>query len=121
MGKRLTAEQRAVVEAVGCGEDVVVQACAGSGKTTTIRAIVSKARAPVLILTFNKQLQLEMQELVRAPHEVLTFHAAAGRFFGETVRDDSQLYGKLEAFERAGGEACGEAGGAARGGGPAAV
>ena len=92
----LTEEQRNVVDAAQKGKNVVVKACAGSGKSTTIREIVKSMKHACLFLTYNKELQLETGAHIKAPHEVLTFHALAGRVFARTIPNDSAMHFALE-------------------------
>jgi len=62
----LTEEQEAVVEAVLSGQDVLVQAFAGAGKTTTLVAVAREyllrhPHARIVYLTFNHRLLKEAQ------------------------------------------------------------
>lgn len=68
--ERLSSEQRNVIEAVLQGQDVIVDATVGSGKTATIQALCHVlAREPdepkVLYLTFSKLLKDEAIQKVR--------------------------------------------------------
>ena len=92
----LTAEQAAVVECVRAGLDGIVEAVAGSGKSTTILACLQVLSRPATVLTYNKSLQVGFAKKVQTPHEVLTFHALAGRVFGYVIRDDSSLLHALD-------------------------
>lgn len=86
-------EQRAIVEAVSAGHSVLVNAVAGSGKTTTVLAI---ARAnPSLSctqVTYNKQLKIEVREKARVAAisnlEVHTYHSLAVRCYDPCAYDD---------------------------------
>ena len=63
----LSAEQQRLVDAVASGENVIVDATVGSGKTTAIQALC-EAQDPdrqVLYLTYSKLLKLDAQRRVR--------------------------------------------------------
>jgi superfamily II DNA or RNA helicase len=49
-----TAEQQAVIDACGRGGNVVVEAAAGAGKTSTLRAAAGSLSGRVLYLAYNK-------------------------------------------------------------------
>lgn len=73
-----TDEQEAIHEAFNEGGTVVVEALAGTGKTTTLRqlaAIADRDRRTGLYLAYNKAIQQEAQ--VRFPNSVLTSTAHA--------------------------------------------
>ena len=61
-----TPEQRAIIDAVLTGEDVVVRALAGTGKTSTLKMIARRIlrRSPdkrIVYVAFNKTVQLEAE------------------------------------------------------------
>jgi hypothetical protein len=91
-GCRPSAEQWAVANATARGLNVLCRAVAGAGKTTTL--LICAARAPAqahLLLTYNKRLQVDVARRARPNVTVLTYHAAAGRSYGDTVRNDEQF------------------------------
>ncbi len=61
---------------------LIVNACAGTGKTTTLIEGVNRApEAHVLVCAFSKNIQLEMaSRLTRSGAEALTLHALGNRF-----------------------------------------
>lgn len=75
---RPTAEQEQIIEAVATGENVVVTAVAGSGKTSTLR-LIGDALAPKqgLYLAFGKDIQLEAEKTFPANVECRTAHSIA--------------------------------------------
>ena len=87
----LTQEQERIVSLVRDGHNVCVTAVAGSGKSTTILNAIRALKHPCLVLTYNTILQTELEPKIPSPHTVLTFHAAAGRFFKKTLPDDSAM------------------------------
>jgi AAA domain/UvrD-like helicase C-terminal domain len=65
-------EQRAVIAAISqC--NVIVDACAGSGKTTTVLGIAKIHQVPILLLTYNSRLRAETMERA-ADLPLLTVH-----------------------------------------------
>jgi hypothetical protein len=59
-------EQQAIIDVVKKGYNVVVDACAGSGKSTTILSTAkSQPERKFLLITYNKSLRKEIQEKVR--------------------------------------------------------
>jgi hypothetical protein len=63
-----TAEQHAILRAVKTGRDVVIQAGAGAGKTSTLELIAAAHPAPILLIVFNKTAQLDA--VTRMPKNV---------------------------------------------------
>lgn len=89
-GNVLSGEQRRFVAAVKRGENVLVDACIGSGKTTSIQEACRQAEGKkILYLTFNRRLMEEARARINADSnfcfaevcnvEVETFHSFAGR------------------------------------------
>jgi DNA helicase-2/ATP-dependent DNA helicase PcrA len=100
---RLTSEQRAVVE--WSGGHVLVEAVAGSGKTTVLvernRKLLRDGVPPIGILNvmFNKDAASQFQERLKsgsggALPRVMTFHALAYRLLNQMVQR-----GEIEPFE----------------------
>lgn len=59
-------EQQAIIDVIQKGYNVVVDACAGSGKSTTILSTAkSYPERKFLLITYNKSLRKEIQEKVR--------------------------------------------------------
>jgi len=89
-------EQQDILNAVGEGKHVMVNAVAGSGKSTTI---LSLARAfpnrRVLQITYNAMLRHEMKEKVRQYGlenlDIHTFHSLAVKYFVSTAHTDTEL------------------------------
>ena len=75
---RPTAEQEQIIEAVATGENVVVTAVAGSGKTSTLR-LIGESLAPQqgLYLAFGKDIQLEAEKTFPSNVECRTAHSIA--------------------------------------------
>ena len=66
---KMSDEQRAVLDHIKSGKNVVVDACAGSGKSTTILSI-AKAMPHISIrqFTYNAILRLEVKDKIREYH-----------------------------------------------------
>jgi hypothetical protein len=91
-----SAEQRAII-AQTKQTNVIVNAVAGSGKTHTVAGICEEWREKdVIVVTYNKRLQLETQSRVaNSGAEVVTYHSLAGQIFGCICKDDSAILKKL--------------------------
>lgn len=91
---KISEEQKAIVEAID-NSNVVVDAVAGSGKTTTTMFIAQKYPLKnILLLTYNKQLQLDSKQKCSkfSNIDVYTFHAYCGYIYKTICHNDSQMY-----------------------------
>ena len=86
-------EQQCVVDSVKRGVNVMVDACAGSGKSTTIFSCA--AACPTMrfvLLTFNKSLQTEVQESIQKLElkniVVYTYHGLAVKYYSSECHND---------------------------------
>lgn len=77
MKLQLTAEQRVVIEACRAGEDLVVEAAAGAGKTSTMRLAAQVMRGRGLYLAYNKSIKEEAQQKFPTHVECKTAHGLA--------------------------------------------
>lgn len=90
-------EQQLIVEAVRNGKNVLVDAVAGSGKTTSILHIArAMPEASILLLTYNKRLKEETRDRARSLRlkdnlEIHTFHSACWRYFSPDCKTDAGL------------------------------
>ena len=107
-------EQQHIINHVKQGKNVIVDACAGSGKSTTILSCaVSLENKKVLQLTYNKTLRHEVQEKVvelgLSNIEVHTYHSLAYNYYHHDgqmdngirriIREDVQPKQLLPAFD----------------------
>ncbi len=79
---KLTSEQRLVYEAVGNYKSLVVEALAGTGKTTTLIACgekIAKQNKRVLYLAFNKKIVSETKQRSMGQFDCFTAHSLALR------------------------------------------
>lgn len=93
--KPASAEQQAIVDALE-HSNVIVDAVAGSGKTTTVLTIAAKYKqSRILLLTYNARLRAETQErlsaLVFDNVDCNTYHSFAYRYVGPTCSTDAGL------------------------------
>lgn len=72
---KLTGEQEAIIKAAKEGKDIFVDACIGSGKTTTINEICQRLEGKILYLTYNKLLKEDAKKKIRTRNtEVTNYH-----------------------------------------------
>lgn len=95
-------EQREILRAIGNGHNVVVDAVAGSGKSTTVLHVARQFKdIPILQLTYNAFLRSELKEKVQefGIHnlEVHTYHSFAVKYFDRLAFTDFGLRNILAA------------------------
>lgn len=89
-------EQQAVIDVVANGKNVVVDACAGSGKSTTILSTaISQSDKRFLLITYNKSLRKEIQEKVKELNItnviVHTYHSLAVAIYDAEAHVDKVM------------------------------
>ena len=89
-------EQRKVVDYIRSGSNVVVDACAGSGKSTTILSVAKELNGKKIIqFTYNSMLRHEIKEKVRELKlkniEVHTYHSFAVKHYSATAHTDTGI------------------------------
>jgi hypothetical protein len=89
-------EQLHICNSVQQGNNVIVDACAGSGKSTTVLSTCRlMPQTNFLILTFNRALRMETREKVKHLHiknaEVHTYHSLAVHYYNPNAHTDNQL------------------------------
>ena len=95
--QNLTNEQQDVVAALGCRERLKVYALAGTGKTTTLKAIAAlNPHQKMLYLAFNKAIADEAKGKFPPNVEVRTVHSLAYAHLGRLYRD---RLSRLDYFE----------------------
>ena len=79
MNFQLSDEQQIFIEKALQGENILVDACIGSGKTTAIQNLcnVLPSKKKVLYLTYNKLLKLDAQSKIRKSVKVTHYHGFA--------------------------------------------
>jgi hypothetical protein len=97
----LSAEQQSIIDAVVGGKNVIVDAVAGCGKTTTSLHI-AKARENTrcLLLTYNANLKIETRRKVESycidNLEIHSYHSFAVKYFDYPCYDDFRLRRMLD-------------------------
>lgn len=89
----LSDEQMLIVEAA-CTHNVLVDAVAGSGKTTTIVGLVEHMQAyeeQVVVITYNRKLKDETVARLGFEGCVYTYHGLATRLAGRTIKNDDTM------------------------------
>ena len=89
-------EQQIIIDHVKQGKNVVVDACAGSGKSTTILSCaLVLGKRKLLQLTYNRTLRHEVQEKVmelQIPNmEVHTYHSLAYNYYHHDGQMDNGI------------------------------
>jgi len=94
-------EQARAIEVWRSGENQVCSTATGSRKSTLLLHACAASDVPVLVLTYNKQLQLEVEarlESANLPvaHQCRTFHGLCSQHLGPTP-DDESMHAALQA------------------------
>ena len=89
-------EQKAIINCVTEGKYVMVDAVAGSGKTTTVMFIAKQnPKKKILQITYNKQLKLEVRRKVEIAQinniDIHTFHSLAVRYYDRECYTDDKI------------------------------
>jgi len=89
-------EQFAVYEAIKAGKNVVVDACAGSGKSTTILSIAKELpKLNIRQFTYNSMLRHEVKEKIRELQlsniQVHTYHSFAVKYYSSIAHTDTGI------------------------------
>jgi superfamily I DNA/RNA helicase len=87
-------EQEEALRLFASGEDMILVAVAGSGKTTTLELLARSTPKRLIYLAFNRALEEEASRRFPANTKVYTFHGLAYR---QTVARDGRLEGELRA------------------------
>ncbi len=89
-----TPEQEEALRLFASGEDMILAAVAGSGKTTTLELLARSTPKRLVYLAFNRALKEEASRRFPDNTKVYTFHGLAYR---QTVARDRRLEAKLRA------------------------
>lgn len=89
-------EQNKIIESIKLGKNVIVDACAGSGKSTTILSCSYMfPHLRFMQLTFNKQLQTEVQQSIQEKElqniSVHTYHGLAVKYYSTDCYNDTGI------------------------------
>ena len=86
-------EQQEVIAAITAGKNVVVDACAGSGKSTTVLSCAKSLPSLKFVqITFNKMLQEEVKHSVEKLKltniQIYTYHGLAVKYYNSSCHND---------------------------------
>lgn len=89
-------EQKAIINCITENKNCVVDAVAGSGKTTTVMFIAQEnSKKKILQVTYNKELKLEVREKVESAKitnlDIHTYHSLAVRFYDKNCYTDDKI------------------------------
>jgi hypothetical protein len=89
-------EQRLIIDEIINGKNVIVDACAGSGKSTTILSCALELpHKKILQTTYNNQLRQEVKENIREFDlkniEVYTYHCIGVKYYFPEAFDDNGI------------------------------
>jgi hypothetical protein len=93
---KMSQEQRTVLDYIRADSNVIVDACAGSGKSTTILSIAKELTGKTIRqFTYNSMLRHEIKEKVRElglPNlEVHTYHSFAVKYYTSEAHTDTGI------------------------------
>lgn len=89
--------QKAVISAAEKGESILINAVAGSGKTTTLKMIIDALPKDksILLMAFNKSIVKELQSKIKSPNvEIKTSHG-----LGYSIMREKLRYLKIDKFK----------------------
>jgi len=94
-------EQQKIIDEIGSGHSVIVNAVAGSGKTTTLLMTAIKfPHKKILQITYNKQLKIEVKNKTKNMNikniDVQTYNSLAVKFYDDKCYDDIELTNLLK-------------------------
>jgi hypothetical protein len=89
-------EQKSIIDCITAGKHTMVDAVAGSGKTTTMIFIGRQnSNKKILQITYNKQLKLEVREKVLEENlqnlEIHTYHSLTVKFYDKDAHTDDAI------------------------------
>ena len=92
----LSEEQQLIVDLISSKKNIIVDACAGSGKSTTVLSIASAyPDKKILLITYNHSLRKEMQEKVKEIDikniQVHTYHSLAFSTYSKDAGRDKGM------------------------------
>jgi len=93
---KLSEEQQFIVDLIPSKKNIIVDACAGSGKSTTVLSIASAYPSQkILLITYNHSLRKEMQEKIRELEikniQVHTYHSLAFSTYSKDAGRDKGM------------------------------
>lgn len=91
-----SAEQQSIIDAIKAGQNVAVNAVAGSGKTTTILGLATQCpQSSILQVTYNRALKLEVEKKAKIHNlknlKILTYHGLACSYYDYQCWTDDRI------------------------------
>lgn len=91
-----SSEQCEIIQAISDGNNVICDAVAGSGKTTTVLWLAKKMpNSNIIQITYNAQLKLEVRAKVQQKNldnlEIHTYHSLAVKYYDRAAYEDSLM------------------------------
>lgn len=89
-------EQLQIINAINSGKNVIVDAVAGSGKTTCVLSLADRLEKRILQVTYNKDLKCEVRQKVERlglqdKLEVQNYHSLACKYYGIDAFTDRNI------------------------------
>ena len=97
----LNEEQQFIVDQIKDNKNVIVDAVAGTGKTTTILSLAEQLpKKSMLQITYNKSLKHEVREKIKAREitnlSIHTYHSLHYAYYSNTGYTDIEMYKSLK-------------------------
>lgn len=97
MGVLLSTEQQEFIDVALSGRNILVDACIGSGKTTSIQQLCNRMKnKTILYLTYNKLLKIDAQDkIINENVTVTNYHGFANMYVKAGVAELITVFNKL--------------------------
>lgn len=95
----LSEEQQIIIDNILAGKNVIVDAVAGSGKTTLVLGMAAQTSKSILQITYNAALRLEVREKANKlglPLAVHSYHSLAVNFYDRAAYTDVAMNDIIE-------------------------
>lgn len=94
-------EQQTIINAIKKGHNIIVDAVAGSGKTTTVLFIAKKnKKKKILQITYNKSLKFEVRDKIKQHNlkniDVHSYHGLAYKYYKTKDYDDKAILNSIK-------------------------
>ena len=87
-----TPEQQYIIAAAKSPSSIMINALAGTGKTTTLQMLASVLpKEPILALAFNKKIKEELEKRFPSNFTVMTMNGLGHRAWGKTINKPKML------------------------------
>lgn len=91
-----SSEQKSIIESIKQNTNILVDAVAGSGKTTTVMFVAKdNSKKKILQITYNKQLKLEVRNKIQNSDidnlEIHTYHSLTVKYYDKNAHTDDNI------------------------------